>query len=102
MSRYGARDSRPNLTRVPPIRRAVRSARLLALASVLRDRRLLAGLKQSDVATSLGWAQSAIADVEGGRRRVDVFEFLDYATALGCEPAELLRDIASTERDWPA
>ena len=58
---------------------------------------MLAGLNQSDVATSLGWAQSAIADVEGGRRRVDVLEFLDYARALGCDPAEVLREISEND-----
>jgi transcriptional regulator with XRE-family HTH domain len=63
----------------------------------LRERRALAGLKQSDLATTLGWAQSAIADVEGGRRRVDVLEFLDYARALGCDPAEVLREIGEID-----
>jgi len=75
------------------IRRPVRSPRLGRLASVLRDRRVRSGLNQSDVAESLGWAQSAIADVEAGRRRVDVFEFLDYAHALGSDPHELLSEL---------
>lgn len=79
------------------MRRAIRSVRLLALGGVLRDRRLQAGLKQSDLACILGWTQSAIADVERGRRRVDVLEFLDYAAALQADAAEILRQIAAAD-----
>jgi predicted transcriptional regulator len=97
MIRYGASGQPDNPERRHSIRRVVRSPRLSTVGRILRDRRLCAGLKQSDVATTLGWTQSAVADVEGGRRRVDVLEFVDYARALRSDAAELLHEIANSD-----
>jgi hypothetical protein len=45
----------------------------------LIEARRKAGLTKADVAKRLGLHQSFVAMVEGGQRRVDVIEFLDFA-----------------------
>lgn len=46
----------------------------------------------------IGWDQSRVADVETARRRVGVFELIDIANALGCDPVELLRQVRDQEQ----
>lgn len=47
------------------------------------------GILQADLARRLGKDQSFISRIEGGQRRVDMVEFLEYAEALGIEPRQL-------------
>ncbi|AWZ02490.1 helix-turn-helix protein [Rhodobiaceae bacterium] len=56
----------------------------------LIEARKSAGLTQQEVADALGKPQSYVAKIEGCERRLDIAEFVDYARALMCDPAELL------------
>lgn len=68
------------------------SARFIPLGTALRARREKAGLTQAEVAKVLGWSHSAVTDVEGGRRRLNVFEFIDYVRAIGFDPVEVFSE----------
>jgi cyanate lyase len=68
-----------------------RSPRHRALVAFLIESRRTAGLTQADVAKRLGRYQSFVALVEGGQRRVDVIEFLDFAAAICFDPQKALR-----------
>ena len=59
----------------------------------LIEARKSAGLKQSDVAHRLGKPQSYVSKTEQGERRLDVIEFADYVTAIGSDPARMLKAI---------
>lgn len=54
-----------------------------ALAGVLRELRLTAGLSQSDVAERLGMAQTAISDLEISERRPDFFVIAELCELYG-------------------
>lgn len=56
----------------------------------LRDLRERAGISQYDLADRLGVRQDFISKVEGGRRRLDVIEFLRIVKAIGGDPLEVL------------
>lgn len=50
-----------------------------------------AGLTQQELADRLDKPQSYVAKIEGGERRLDIAEFVDYARTLGRDPEELFR-----------
>lgn len=81
------------------IARTEPSKRFEPLARALRDRRKAVGLSQAQVASALGWRQSVVADVELARRRLNVYEFIDYTTALGCNPELLFHQIVMLDGD---
>ncbi|VTR95134.1 xre family transcriptional regulator : Repressor protein CI OS=Xanthomonas translucens pv. graminis ART-Xtg29 GN=ci PE=4 SV=1: HTH_31 [Gemmata massiliana] len=60
------------------------------LRALLRALREEAGLTQRDVGTRLGKPQSWVHNCEVGNRRVDVAEFVAWATACGVEPTTAL------------
>jgi transcriptional regulator with XRE-family HTH domain len=64
-------------------------------SAALADTRRAAGLSQYDLADRLGVSQDFISKYEGGRRRLDVIEFLRIARAIGIDPAEFLRSLGS-------
>jgi cyanate lyase len=55
------------------------------------------GLTLADVAKRLGRYPSFVALVEGGQRRVDVIEFLDFAEAIGFDLQRALRRIVRSK-----
>lgn len=58
-----------------------------------------ASVTQTELAARLGRPQSFVAKVEGGERRIDVLEFVDWLDALDASdkaPA-LLRELASIQ-----
>jgi transcriptional regulator with XRE-family HTH domain len=67
------------------------SPRHEALRALLVEMREKAGLSQAEVARRLGQYQSFVARVEGGQRRVDVVEFLDFADAISFDPQNAIR-----------
>lgn len=73
--------------------KTLRTPRHEALRTFLIESRKNADLTQTDVAKKLGRHQSFVANVEGGQRRVDVVEFLDFAEAIGFDPAIAIRII---------
>jgi transcriptional regulator with XRE-family HTH domain len=50
-------------------------------------------LPQEELARRLRQHQSMIARIEGGKRRIDVVEFLALAEAIGFDPTNILRQI---------
>jgi transcriptional regulator with XRE-family HTH domain len=50
-----------------------------------------AGLTQWALANALGRPQSFVSKMENGERRLDVVQFLDVTTALGVDPAKILK-----------
>ena len=61
----------------------------------LAGARRAAGLSQYDLADRLGVSQDFISKYEGGRRRLDVIEFLRIVRAIGVDPADFLRNLSS-------
>ena len=68
------------------------------LLSVLREARERSGLTQADVARHLAKPQSTVSHMEGGSRRVDVIEFIDYCNAAGTDPLDAFRRVLSEVR----
>lgn len=60
---------------------------------MLRARRLQLGISQAQVASALGWRQSVVGDVELARRRLNVYELIDYAEALSTDPVALFEAV---------
>lgn len=71
--------------------KTLRTPRHEALRIFLIASRKSADLTQTDVAKKLGRHQSFVANVEGGQRRVDVVELLDFAEAIGFDPVKAIR-----------
>lgn len=80
-------------SRFNEIARSVASPRHRLLAKLLLERRRAAGLTQVQLAQRLGRPQSFVAAVEGGERRVDLVELLNFAEAVGFDAAELVREL---------
>ena len=53
------------------------------LTKLLRQIRLAAGLRQSDLAERLGQPQSFVSKYESGERRVDILEVRQICQAVG-------------------
>ena len=66
---------------------------LLILGDILVQAREHAGLKQQDVAATLGLPASYLSKVENGTRRLDVIEFVQLAEAMGVDPGELITNL---------
>lgn len=60
--------------------------------SLLKDRRIKAGLTQVQCSTALGRPQSFMSDVERGARRLDIIQIYDLCRVLGCDTVELIKD----------
>ena len=68
------------------------------LFAILREARISAGLRQSDVAERLGQPQSYVSKYESGERRLDVLELRAVCKALGISLTEFARRLESTEQ----
>ena len=71
---------------------------LVILGRVLVKAREARGLKQSEVAQRLGLPASYLSKVENGTRRLDVIELVRIAEAMGCDPAEIIRQLQAELR----
>ena len=71
--------------------RAFASPRHEALRSFLVAQRKAAGLRQVDVAKRLKRGQDYISDVERGQKIVNVVELMEWADAIGFDPAEVIK-----------
>lgn len=63
------------------------------LRRLLKESRLIAGLRQQDVAKRLGKPQSFVAKIESGERKVDLIEALDYCAATGADPLSIVKKL---------
>jgi transcriptional regulator with XRE-family HTH domain len=60
--------------------------------TLLKARRINAGLTQVECSRALGRPQSFISDVERGTRRLDIIQIHDLCNVLGCDLVELIKD----------
>jgi len=58
--------------------------------NALKLRRLLAGIKQHELADYIGVAESTLSKIETGRRKPTPDETKKLAKKLGCRPEKLL------------
>ena len=66
---------------------------LIILGGLLAEARESSGLKQADVAATLGLPASYLSKIENGTRRVDVVEWIRIAEAMDRDPAELIAEL---------
>lgn len=67
--------------------------------TLLKARRIKAGLTQVECSRALGRPQSFISDVERGVRRLDIIQIHDLCKVLGCDLVDLIRDFADQIRE---
>lgn len=60
--------------------------------TLLKARRINAGLTQVECSNALGRPQSFMSDVERGVRRLDIIQMHDLCKVLRCDLVELIRD----------
>lgn len=63
---------------------------VLTLSTILRDRRELMEISQSDLARRSGLHRSYIGDLERGSRNISVRNLSRLAVAMGMQPSKLL------------
>lgn len=63
-----------------------------ALCALLREKRLAAGLQQTEVSARLNRRQPFVSDVERGVRRLDLIELQDLAAVYGVDLIELINE----------
>jgi hypothetical protein len=78
--------------------RALDSPRHEALRALLVERRTKAGLRQVDLAKRLKRRQDYISYVETGQKVVYVVEYLEWAEAIGFDPAQAMRKLRKTPK----
>jgi transcriptional regulator with XRE-family HTH domain len=71
----------------------LRSAKHLALISVIVAARKAAHLNQRQLAERLKRSDSFVWKLEAGERRVNVLEFMEIARVLGMKPSRLMAEI---------
>lgn len=59
----------------------------------IKKHRIELGLTQTQLANRIGNNKTTIADVESGRTRLYITNFLRYAKALECKPEDLLEGV---------
>lgn len=62
-----------------------------ALLTLLREIREEKGLRQTDVAATLGWPQSAVSKYESGERRLDLIELQEICGAMRISLLEFVK-----------
>ena len=69
---------------------ALHTKRYRKFCQRLVEARKSAGITQAQLADALRKPQSYVAKCEAAQRRLDVVEFLDWANAIGVEPAKII------------
>ena len=64
------------------------------IRSPLRRRRIEAGLRAGDLAQRAGMSVTHLNNIEAGRKKPGKDKLDALAAALGCDPADILRDVA--------
>ena len=86
-------------------RSSLKAQRRKALLALLRQARLDAGLRQTDVAARLGKPQSFVSNYESGERRLDLLELQTLCEALGVGLVDFVKRFHQTaitvSRDAP-
>jgi transcriptional regulator with XRE-family HTH domain len=74
-------------------------AEYLIVAHLIRDLRVEAGLKQTDLANRLSVAQSVVSKYETAERRLDVLEIRDICAICGVSLGEFVERLESRLRE---
>lgn len=69
------------------------------LQELLREIRMSAGLKQTDLATRLGQSQSFVSKYESGERRLDLLELRQICEAIGMSLLDFVRNFESSANE---
>jgi transcriptional regulator with XRE-family HTH domain len=77
------------------VERAIHDVRQLKLIETLRTTRRRMNLTQAALAAKLGKRQQFVSKYESGERRLDFFEVLDVASALGLSSEKLIDEVNS-------
>jgi transcriptional regulator with XRE-family HTH domain len=72
-------------------RSSVKERRRRVLLALLRQVRLDAGLRQTDVAKKLGKPQSFVSNYESGERRLDLLELQAVCEVVGIKVGDFVR-----------
>ena len=72
--------------------KSLQAQRYRRLPALLRDMRENANLTQRELARKLGINHTMVHNSETAERRVDVAEFIDWATACGLDPVDAFRE----------
>ncbi len=75
----------------PTKRKRYKGEKISSFSENVRARRLELGLKQSELAATIGTSVSVISNIEGGGSLHDTDRIWQLADALGCTCDELLR-----------
>lgn len=82
--------------------RSIHDSLYRALVEGLRSARQRSGLRQEDVAETIGMTQSMYSKIERSERRVDLLEFVLIAKAMSADPAKLLKAILAEAEELQA
>ena len=89
----GALWHEPKMGAMSSPKLSIHSPQQIWLRQFLIQRRLQLGLSQRTLATKLGVIYSFVGKVETGDRRLDLFEFMSYCSALELDSLEVLKHI---------
>jgi transcriptional regulator with XRE-family HTH domain len=78
--------------------KSLQAQRYRRLPAMLREMRDSAKLTQRELARKLGINHTMVHNSETAERRVDVAEFIDWATACGLDPEEAFREFLKRRR----
>ncbi|SCY47122.1 helix-turn-helix domain-containing protein [Microvirga guangxiensis] len=77
--------------------KSTHTTRYQRLLKLIIEARSEANLTQAKVADRLGKAQSQIASIESGGRRLDVVELLDLCEVIGLDPVKVVKVLRDTK-----
>lgn len=83
------------------MRNEIHSIEHKRLRERIRQGRIDAGLKQSDIAKKTNRSQAYISKFENGDLRLDVVDFMRFCDVIGCNPFEVLFDVFINTADKP-
>lgn len=67
--------------------------------SLLKDMRTRQGIRQQELAETLGRPQSYVSKYESGERNIDLIELIEITKALNIEPEVAISDLVSRLSD---
>ena len=79
--------------------KAIYSADYERLCRMLKARRVFLGLRQADLAETLGVTQTFVSNYEKGDRRIDLIELDQICAALGLDLVRFVADFKADAGD---
>lgn len=81
------------------MRKQPRTPQSKVLQSLLRDLRIEAGLRQSDIAERMAIPQSMVSKYESGERRLDILEIRALCNLLGVTLSDFVRRLENNLKE---